>query len=96
MKTTSKELHGRFMQMKKDAIESIIGQLGDSNGIEINISLNNGDKFVKKIYREDGKIYVNVNESDLYNKCEIVQNRYCIERLSVFELIDLLEGLESA
>lgn len=96
MKTTSKELHGRFVQMKKDAIESIIGQLGDSDGIEINISLNNGDKFVKKIYREDGKIYVNVNESDIYNKCEIVQNRYFIERLSVFELIDLLEGLESA
>lgn len=96
MKTTSKELHGRFVQMKKDAIESIIGQLGDSDGIEINISLNNGDKFAKKIYREDGKIYVDVNESDLYNKCEIVQNRYFIERLSVFELIDLLEGLESA
>lgn len=84
------------MQMKKDAIESIIKQLGDSNGIGINISLNNGDKFAKKIYREDGKIYVDVNESDLYNKCEIVQNRYFIERLSVFELIDLLEGLESA
>lgn len=96
MKTTSKELHGRFVQMKKDAIESIIGQLGDSDGIEINIILNNGDKFVKKIYREDGKIYIDVNESDLYNKCEIVQNRYFIERLSVFELIDLLEGMEPA
>ena len=96
MKTTSKELHGRFMQMKKDAIESIIGQLGDSNGIEINISLNNGDKFAKKIYREDGRIYIDVNESDLYDKCEIVRNRYFIERLSVFELIDILEGLETA
>lgn len=96
MKTTSKELHGRFVQMKKDAIESIIGQLGDSDGIEINISLNNGDKFAKKIYREDGKIYVDVNESDLSDKCEIVRNRYFIERLSVFELIDILEGLESA
>lgn len=82
--------------MKKDAIESIIGQLGDSNGIEINISLNNGDKFAKKIYREDGRIYIDVNESDLYDKCEIVRNRYFIERLSVFELIDILEGLETA
>ena len=96
MKTTSKELQGRFMQMKKDAIESIIKQLGDSNGIGINICLNNGDKFAKKIYREDGNIYVDVNESDLYDKCEIVRNRYFIERLSVFELIDVLEGLESA
>lgn len=96
MKTTSKELRGRFVQMKKDAVESIIGQLGDSNSIDTDINLNNGDKFAKKIYREDGRIYVDVNELDLYDKCEIVRNRYFIERLSIFELIDLLEGLESA
>lgn len=96
MKTTSKELRGRFEQMKKDAVESIIRQLGDSNGIEISINLNNGDKFAKKIYREDGRVYVDVNELDLYDKCETVRTRYFIERLSIFELIDLLEGLESA
>ena len=96
MKTTSKELRGRFVQMKKDAVESIIRQLGDSNSIDININLNNGDKFAKKIYREDGRIYVDVNELDLYDKCEIVRTRYFIERLSIFELIDLLEGMESA
>lgn len=88
MKTTSKELRGRFVQMKKDAVESIIRQLGDSNSIDININLNNGDKFAKKIYREDGRIYVDVNELDLYDKCEIVRTRYFIERLSIFELID--------
>lgn len=82
--------------MKKDAIESIMGQLGDSNGIDISISLNNGDKFAKKIYREDGRIYIDVNESDMYDKCEIVRNRYYIERLPVFELIEILEGLETA
>lgn len=96
MKTTSKELRNRFMQMKKDEIESIIRQLGNSNGIDISINLNNGDKFAKKIYREDGNVYVDVNELDLYDKCEIVQTRYFIERLSIFELVDLLEGLESA
>lgn len=96
MKTTSKELHDRFVQMKKDVIESIIEQLGDSNSIDISINLNNGDKFAKKIYREDGRVYVCVNELDLYDKCEIIQNRYIVERLSIFELIDLLEGLESA
>lgn len=96
MKTTSKELRDRFVQMKMDAVESIIRQLGDSNGIDISINLNNGDKFAKKIYREDGRIYIDVNELDLYNKCEIVRNRYFIERLSVFELIELLEGLETA
>lgn len=82
--------------MKKDAAESIIRQLGDSNSIDISMKLNNGDKFAKKIYREDGRIYVDVNELDMYDKCEIVRNRYFIERLSIFELIDLLEGLESA
>lgn len=96
MKTTSKELRGRFVQMKKDAVESIIRQLGDSNSIDTNVNLNNGDKFAKKIYREDGRIYVDVNELDLYDKCEIVRTQYFIERLSIFELIDLLEGLESA
>lgn len=98
MKTTSKELRGRFVQMKKDAIESIIEQLGDGNGIDIDISINmnNGNKFAKKIHREDGRVYIDVNESDLYNKCEMIRNRYFIERLSVFDLIDILEGLESA
>lgn len=96
MKTTSKELQGRFVQMKKDAVESIIEQLGDSNCIDISIELNNGDKYAKSIYREDGKVYVNVNESDPYDKYEIVQTCYFIERLSLFELINLLEGLESA
>lgn len=96
MKTTSKELRDRFVQMKNDAVESIIRQLGNSNGIDTSINLNNEEKFAKKIYREDGRIYVDVNELDLYDKCEIVRNRYCIERLSIFELIDLLEGLESA
>ena len=96
MKTTSKKLNDRFVQMKKDAVESIIEQLGDSNCIDINIELNNGDKYAKKIYREGGKVYVDVNESDPYDKYEIVRNRYFIERLSLFELIDLLEGLESA
>lgn len=96
MKTTSKELHHRFVQMKQDAVESIIGQLGDSEGFDISVSLCNGDKCAKKIYREDGRVYVDVNESDLYDKCEIVRSRYSIKRLSVFELIDLLEGLESA
>ena len=96
MKTTSKELNYRFVQMKKDAVESIIEHLGDSNCIDISITLNNGDKYAKKIYREGGKVYVDVNESDPYDKYEIVSNRYFIERLSLFELIDLLEGLESA
>ena len=96
MKTTSKEIRGRFVQMKEDAIESIIKQLGDSISIDISINLNNADKCAKKIYCEDGRIFVDVNESDMYNKCTIVQNRYFIERLSVFELIDLLEGMESA
>lgn len=96
MKTTSKELHHRFVQMKQDAVESIIERLGDSDSIDISINLNNGDKCAKKIYREDGRVYVDVNESDLYDKCEIVRSRYSIKRLSVFELIDLLEGLESA
>lgn len=84
------------MQIKNDAVESIIGQLGDNNEIEISISLNNGDKFAKKIYREGERVYIDVNEPDLYDKCTIVQNRYLIERLSVFELIGLLEGLEPA
>ena len=96
MKTTSKELQGRFVQMKKDAVESIIERLGDSDCIDISIELNNGDKYAKSIYREDGKVYVNVNESDPYDKYEIVRTCYFIERLSVFELINLLEGLESA
>lgn len=96
MKTTSKELRGRFVQMKKDAIESIIEQLGDGNGLDISINMDDGNKVAKKIYREDGRIFVDVNESDMYDKCEIVQNRYFIERLSVFEIIDLLEGMESA
>lgn len=96
MKTTGKELRGRFVQMKKDAIESIIEQLGDGNGIDIGINMDNGNKIAKKIHREDGRVYVDVNELDLYDKCEIVRNRYFIERLSVFELIELLEGLESA
>lgn len=99
MKTTSKELRGRFVQMKKDAIESIISiieQLGDGNGIDIGINMDNGNKIAKKIHREDGRVYIDVNESDLYDKCEIIRNRYFIERLSVFDLIDILEGLESA
>lgn len=96
MKTTSKELNDRFVQMKKDAVESIIEQLGDSDCIDISIELNNGDKYAKSICREDGKVYVNVNESDPYDKYEIVRTCYFIERLSLFELIDLLEGLESA
>lgn len=82
--------------MKKDAIESIIEQLGDGNGIDIGINMDNGNKIAKKNHREDGRVYVDVNELDLYDKCEIVRNRYFIERLSVFELIELLEGLESA
>lgn len=96
MKTTSKELRDRFVQMKKDAIASIIGQLGDGNGSDISINMSSGNKVAKKIYREDGRVFVDVNESDMYDKCEIVQNRYFIERLSVFDLIDLLEGMESA
>lgn len=81
--------------MKKDAIESIIEQLGDGNG-DISINMDNGNKIAKKIHREDGRVYIDVNESDLYDKCEIIRNRYFIERLSVFDLIDILEGLESA
>lgn len=96
MKTTSKELRGRFVQMKKDAIESIIEQLGDGNGINISINMDNGNKVAKKIHREDGRVYIDVNESDLYDKCEMIRNRYFIDRLSVFDLIDILEGLESA
>lgn len=82
--------------MKKDAVESIIERLEDIDSIDISISLNNGDEYAKKIYREDGRVYVDVDESDLYDKWKIVRSRYFIERFSVFELIDLLKGLESA
>lgn len=96
MKTTSKDLNDRFVQMKKDAIESIIGQLGDGNRVDISININNGEKFAEKIYREEGRVFVDVKEPDLYDKYNIVLNRYFIERLSLFELVNLLEGLESA
>ena len=96
MKTTSEDLKRRIGQMKADAVESIIRHLGDSNAFDISIILNNGDKFAKKIYRKDERVYVDINEPDLYDKCKIVKNRYSVERLSIFELIDILAGLESA
>ena len=96
MKTTSKELNSRFVQMKKDAVESIIELLGDNNCIDVSIELENCDKCAKKIFRKDGRVYVDVNEYDTYYTHETVRNCYFIERLSVFELVYLLEGLESA
>lgn len=51
MKTTSKELRDRFVQMKMDAVESIIRQLGDSNGIDISINLNKGISLQKNLSR---------------------------------------------
>lgn len=82
--------------MKNDAISAIVEQLGDRNSVNICININNGEKFAEKIYREDGRVFVDVNEPDLYDRDNIVLNRYIIGRLSFFELVALLDGLESA
>lgn len=81
--------------MKRDAIESII-ELGlkEQDSLDISIEMDDAEKYAKKIYREDGKVYVDVNESDTYDQHKVIRCKYLIERLNLLDLIDLLEGLE--
>lgn len=91
-----KELH----KMKAEALESIKEWMDERDNREHKLCIQCGSCLVRKIYQEDGKIFVNEIDNDQEMNFTTERGWFytpmkcLIERLSLYDLIDLLKGLE--
>lgn len=98
---TSKQLKEQLAQIRKDAAESVCEFLGDRDSIKTDVDIDDS-LYARRLYRKDGKVFIEVYEPEPYenypgaDEYGMVTLHIWIERLSTFQLILFLEGLESA
>ena len=98
---TYKEFKEQLKQMRKDVAASIGEILGERESVKIDVELAE-DRYATKVYRENGNVFVEVRESEPYeyypgaDEHGMVTSKYWVERFGTFELLSILEGLESA
>lgn len=88
-------------QIKMDAVASVCEFLGDRESIKTDVDIDDS-LYVRRLYRKDDKVFIEVYEPEPYehypgaDEHGMVTLHCWIERLSTFQLILFLEGLESA